>query len=147
MKENSFLIYMWRHLWNARVALEGADTTSYRENRQWTPHKLLLRLSAHRAKGEKNKEMSLQLCPQAADRQNSCFQRPRKRVWQSRLRCTQLASFKIAAKTKVTQRWNETGRHLHTLTHYSVLKGLRTNKSTTAAAVFSEIAFAPASRI
>jgi hypothetical protein len=31
MKEKSFLIYMRRHLWNARVALEGADTTSYIE--------------------------------------------------------------------------------------------------------------------
>jgi hypothetical protein len=29
MKENSFFIFGWCHLWNARVSLEGADTTSY----------------------------------------------------------------------------------------------------------------------
>jgi hypothetical protein len=30
MKEKSFLIFVWCHLWNARVLLEGADTTSYK---------------------------------------------------------------------------------------------------------------------
>jgi hypothetical protein len=29
MKEKSVLIFVWCHLWNARVSLEGADTTSY----------------------------------------------------------------------------------------------------------------------
>jgi hypothetical protein len=29
MKEKSFLIFVWCHLWNAGVSLEGADTTSY----------------------------------------------------------------------------------------------------------------------
>jgi hypothetical protein len=28
MKEKSFLIFVWRHLWYARVSLEGMDTTS-----------------------------------------------------------------------------------------------------------------------
>jgi hypothetical protein len=32
MKEKSFLIFVWCHLWNARVSLEGADTTSYSLN-------------------------------------------------------------------------------------------------------------------
>jgi hypothetical protein len=29
MKEKSFFIFVWCHQWNARVSLEGADTTSY----------------------------------------------------------------------------------------------------------------------
>jgi hypothetical protein len=28
-EEKSFLIFVWRHLWYARVTLEGTDTTSY----------------------------------------------------------------------------------------------------------------------
>jgi hypothetical protein len=29
MKEKSVRIFGWRHLWRARVSIEGADTTSY----------------------------------------------------------------------------------------------------------------------
>jgi hypothetical protein len=29
MKKKCFLIFVWRHLWYARVSLEGRDTTSY----------------------------------------------------------------------------------------------------------------------
>jgi hypothetical protein len=32
MKEKSFFIFVWRHLWYARVSLEGTDTTSYDMN-------------------------------------------------------------------------------------------------------------------
>jgi hypothetical protein len=44
MKEKSFWIFVWCHLWNARVSLEGADTTSYRLVSYWHWHHLYILL-------------------------------------------------------------------------------------------------------
>jgi hypothetical protein len=50
MKEKSFLIFVLCHLWNARVLLEGADTTSY------SKHTLYLEYGLGGENGKKSKD-------------------------------------------------------------------------------------------